>query len=149
MKKSKPAAKRKASVRPITDTAGDPSRLTPIERIGRETAAAAKLDLTNLKLSERAFLATCQEIYRADIGCYTPFESFFADIVRWTMWGNTPTLDTIRAELAEGSDGEFLHNWNPMLQGVKRFIQNYPDLIAEIQNAAKSEAEQPAEAAHA
>jgi hypothetical protein len=143
--KPKTNTKRKPTIRPITGLVGD----TFDRNIrARETAAATKLDLTNLDLAERAFLGTCQDIYRSDIGCYTPFESFFLDLVHSIMRGNAPTLESIRAELAEGA-GEFISNWDRMSHGVKRFIQNYPELLADLQKASKGEAAQLTEAAQA
>jgi len=101
-----------------------------------QTTAAAQFEHMNLNMEERAFLGTCQQIYRNDIGCYTPFESFFVDLVRWTMWGNTPTLESLR-EVLKDADSDFVNNWTPMMRGLKRFVKNYPDLVAELQEAEK------------
>jgi hypothetical protein len=95
--------------------------------------AARKLNLTNLDLNERAFLGTCQDLYRNDRGCGTPFENFARTIIRWTTWGNPPTPELVIDEVKEN----FEPDWDLTLHSVKRFMQHYPELIRSLQKGAE------------
>jgi hypothetical protein len=86
--------------------------------------AADKLDLKDLDLRERAFLGTCQDIYRNSRGTATPFENFITTVIRWAMWGNPPTPESLIEEIKTELEGDF----ELTLHSVKRFIRNYPDL---------------------
>jgi hypothetical protein len=91
--------------------------------------AASKLDLNNLDLEERAFLGTCQDLYRNDRGCGTPFENFIKSIIRWTTWGNPPKMEDLICEIKDN----FEPDWDLTVHSVKRFLQNYPELVRSFQ----------------
>jgi hypothetical protein len=88
--------------------------------------AASKLDLVDLDIEERAFLGTCQDLYRSDRGSGTPFEALFVKVVRWCTWGNPPTPEHLRSEIED----DFEKDWELTLHSVKRFMRSYPELIA-------------------
>jgi len=91
--------------------------------------AANKLVLTDLGRNERAFLGTCQDLYRNDRGSGTPFENFVQTIIRWTTWGNPPNPEDLIDEIKDN----FEPNWELTVHSVKRFIKNYPDLVRTLQ----------------
>lgn len=93
--------------------------------------AADKLDLKGLDLRERAFLGTCQDIYRNSRGTATPFENFITTVIRWATWGNPPTPESLIEELKTETEDDF----EITLHSVKRFTHNYPDLVRELQTA--------------
>ena len=88
--------------------------------------AAGKLDLEDLDLSERAYLGTCQDIYRNSRDTATPFENFITTIIRWATWGNPPTPETLIEEIKT----EFEEDFRLTKHSVERFVANYPDLIS-------------------
>jgi len=90
--------------------------------------AAEKLDLKDLDLNERAFLGTCQDIYRNSRGTATPFENFITTVIRWATWGNPPTPENLIEEIKTETQEDF----EMTLHSVKRFMQNYPDVISEL-----------------
>jgi hypothetical protein len=90
--------------------------------------AASKLDLNNLDLEERAFLGTCQDLYRNARGCATPFETFVRNIIRWTTWGNSPKPQDLIDEIRD----EFQEDFDLTLHSVQRFMLNHPDAVSEL-----------------
>jgi hypothetical protein len=137
--KLKHAAKPKAAVQPITE---QPLADTyDIHAMG----AASKLVLTDLGRDERAFLGICQDLYRNNRGSGTPFENFVRTIIRWTTWGHPPKPEDLLDEIKDN----FQPDWDLTVHSVKRFMQNYPDVISELQTAAKRAPEQSKEASHA
>ena len=124
---------RKNTVQPIAEPALDKFEI-------HEARAAGKLDLTDLDLNERAFLGTCQDIYRNSRGTATPFENFVTTIVRWTTWGNPPTPEDVAEEIKT----ELQEDFNLTLHSVKRFMQNYPDLTSSFRDGAGAPPEPPA-----
>lgn len=96
--------------------------------------AAGKLDLKDLDLRERAFLGTCQDLYRNASGCGTPFEEFLRSIIRFTTWGNTPTPE----DLIEHIKQDFEEDFEMTLHSVKRFMHHYPSLISSLQEGNKA-----------
>ena len=101
----------------------------------RQARIGATLDLKDLGDSERAFLATCQKIYRRDRGSITPFEEFFSGLIVRVEVGMWPTPDDVAVEL-----GTFKENFEDARECAGKFVEAYP---------AKPEAGQPKEAAHA
>jgi hypothetical protein len=93
--------------------------------------AASKLDLNNLDLEERAFLGTCQDLYRNARGCATPFETFIETVIRWTTWGNVPTPEQLIEHIRHGDGYE--QDFEFTLHSVKRFMLNHPDAISELE----------------
>ena len=93
--------------------------------------AAGKLDVKGLGLNERAYLGTCQDIYRNNRGAATPFENFITTVIRWATWGNTPKPEDLIEEIKTETEEDF----ELTLHSVKRFVQNYPELIASFQEA--------------
>jgi len=67
--------------------------------------AAGKLDLKDLDLNERAFLGTCQDLYRNSRGTATPFENFITTVIRWSTWGNPPTPEALIEEIQTVAPG--------------------------------------------
>jgi hypothetical protein len=84
-------------------------------------AVAATLNLVGLDDYERAFLATCQKIYRQDAGSTTPFEEFFDGLALAVEMGRMPTPDEVEDVLKQ-----FRMNWNDMKRDAKLFLDAYP-----------------------
>ena len=124
----------KATVQPI-QPAPEPNKFEAHAAI-----FASKLDLKDLDLNERAFLGTCQDLYRNDRGTGTPFEAFVHTIIRWTTWGNPPSPEDILDEIKDN----FQPDWELTVHSIKRFLQQYPDLIATLQPAPSITPEPPA-----
>jgi hypothetical protein len=115
----------KRHLRPANPTAPAappaPDKSNTGNRADKVALAASKLIIDDLPDAERAFLATCQQICRADKGCCTPFEEFFGHIVSAVEWGMWPTPDRIRDFLKE-----FEENYEDMTQDVASFLSHYP-----------------------
>jgi len=88
----------------------------------RNAEVAATLDLIGLDDAERAFLATCQKIYRRDTGCNSPFEEFFTMLVGSIESGYWPDPDHVEHELES-----FRQNWDDMKRDASRFMEAYPE----------------------
>jgi hypothetical protein len=122
-----------AAVQPITEPAADAYE-------ARAAIFAGTLDLKDLDLEERAFLGTCQDLYRNEQGCGTPFENFVRTIIRWTTWGNSPTPEFVIDEIKEN----FERDWDLTVHSVKRFMQHYPNLISSFREGLEAPAATPA-----
>ncbi len=83
---------------------------------------AATLDLQDLDVLERAFLATCQKIYRRDSGSTSPFENFFFSLVVRVESGRWPTPDEVASELEE-----FREDLDLMRKWTRSFLEAYPE----------------------
>jgi hypothetical protein len=83
---------------------------------------SAQLVVSELDDSERAFLATCQQIYRAFSGCTTPFEDLIRNLISAVQAGKCPSPDDVRKEL-ETFDEDF----SSMRRDVALFLLHYPD----------------------
>jgi hypothetical protein len=98
------------------------------ELVRREQAAlkarredlARMLTTRKLDLSERAFLGTCQMLYRSNRGCDTPFENFFGSLVWELQFGKWPTPRIVEKELIE-----FRQQWNDMRVVAAEFVERY------------------------
>ena len=83
----------------ITPAAVEPINRGVVDDAAARTARiAATLDLKGLSDSERAFLATCQRIYRRHSGFTSPFEEFFWTLVISVEFGSWPTPDDVADE---------------------------------------------------
>jgi hypothetical protein len=136
-KNTRPSSRRAAA------TKTQPAAVEPINRDEEDIAAkdariAATLDLKDLGDSERAFLATCQKLYRRHSGCTSPFEEFFWSLVLDVERGHWPTPDDVARELETFKD-----DFDDMSRWARYFLEAYPEVPA------KDETEQPKEAAHA
>ena len=103
-----------------------PAAVEPINRgvvdvAARTARIAATLDLKGLSDSERAFLATCQRIYRRHTGCTSPFENFFWSLAFSVQCGNWPTPDDVAEEL-----GSFKENFADVVRWAHDFYEAYP-----------------------
>jgi hypothetical protein len=87
----------------------------------RKAAAAATLNLKNLDETERAFLATCQKIYRRHSGCTSPFEEFFRILVLNVEHDTWPTPDDVSHELES-----FKRDFEDMDERARIFVESYP-----------------------
>jgi hypothetical protein len=88
----------------------------------RRVRIDSTLVLANLDDFERAFLATCQKIYRQGRGCVSPFEEFFSSLVTCVKFGDMPTPDDVASDLET-----FRENFDSMRQSARQFTEAYPE----------------------
>jgi len=69
---------------------------------------------------ERAFLATCQQLYRRENGCTTPFEHLIWELVTYVEAGVMPTPKMVEEEVKS-----FRENWEDMRDKAKSFVDAY------------------------
>ena len=108
---------------PRSRRAAAPKKVTAETIAARQpkSAVAATLDLKDSSDAERAFLATCQKIYRRDHGCVTPFEQFFWGLVVLAENDLWPTPDRVACELAT-----FRDDFDDMDKWARVFVETYP-----------------------
>jgi hypothetical protein len=115
-KKNTPAKLAIAPAKPAILNADEWSK----ERDRAEGAASARFVTSDLDNRERAFLSVCQQMYREDHGCDTPFQNFFHLLVLGIEHGRWPTPDDVRDGLIE-----FEENWQAMHLEARRFAERY------------------------
>ncbi len=89
-------------------------------RLSRKKSAKT-LVTSGLRDYERAFLATCQKLFRSDTGCNTPFEEFFRNLVIHVQINGLPT-----PEVAEEELHDFSRNFRDMKRDCEAFEKAYP-----------------------
>jgi len=87
----------------------------------RQANIAATLILMNINDTERAFLATCQKLYRQERSCETPFEEFFEGLVICVQARGLPTPADVEQSLET-----FRQNWESMKESSRKFLEAYP-----------------------
>src|SRR5580704_15758200 len=83
--------------------------------------AAPQLAIRNLKNPERAFLTTCQRLYREDRGSNTPFHNFLTTLVLHVEVGHWPTPESVRKLVAN-----FEQEHEEMAADAVEFVSRYP-----------------------
>jgi len=91
-----------------------------VENDLRRKKQAAALITAGLREYERAFLATCQLLFRSDTGCNTPFEKFFRNIVLHVQICGWPTPEDVESELQD-----FKRNFRDMQRDAESFRKAY------------------------
>ena len=106
---------------------------------------AKTLVTAGLRDYERAFLATCQQLFRSDTGCNTPFEEFFRNIVLHVQICGWPTPEVVEEEFHD-----FQRNFRDMKRDCEAFESAYPSPAAETaQPATKQPTRKPRKKSHA
>ena len=87
----------------------------------RRKKLAAALLTADLPVSERAFLAACQRIYRRHSGCTSPFENFFWSLVQSVQHDTWPTPENVARDF-----DTFKDDFETMDRWARLFVEAYP-----------------------
>ena len=88
---------------------------------------AASLDTRDIDNQERAFLGTCQRLYHANDGDFTPFESFVVWLIRDYQGGTEMTVDKVKREL-----NRFEETFGDLATAAGEFVRHYPSLFPDL-----------------
>lgn len=97
------------------------------EEAARTAKIASGLQLSDLQDDERAFLATCQTIYRRVRGCDSPFEEFFSKMV--VSISHVAEVFPERLQIAGNIVGR---RPSAVRESAGNFMEAYPDEFAAI-----------------
>ena len=138
-KKHKPAATAPPAAAPVKPESPDqvqPQNDESVKRqlawrqqyAEREALIGSRLVIAELDDTERAFLATCQDLYRRWGGDRNPFENFIHSLIVTAKFGHSHTPDDVAHELEA-----FRENFDSMREDAIAFVRLYPSSMTEAE----------------